>query len=175
MGFYEIDDSSSSNELDLVWLNEYIDENGKTCDGQIYVVDSVKSTMKGFIVQTESFQSWIWRKSKAGIRLLELLNDAVQKDSYPQLVIKISLKNKDKHVLGCVDDSSCEFVFDGESKTYSLHPQKNLPLDITPSSNADELSASSLGNGHRQPAVPPSALPVTSQVQSSQKGRKPAS
>lgn len=149
MGFYELEGQTDSDTLDLPWLNEYLEMNPKTKDGLFYLVNTVKATPKGYILTTDNFNAWVWKKTKPSEALATGLTDSVQSDIYPQLAIKVILKNKNKFILGFLDDQSAKYVWNGEMGIYSLHPQKNLPLS-TPPEDIAESKGNSRSGKHSQ-------------------------
>lgn len=149
MAFYLLSDDTDTDTSDLPWVNEFLELQGKEIEGFFYLVCSIKATKKGWILSTNDFNAWIWRKSKVGEVLQVSLTDSTQSEAYPQLVLAIKTRTKDKFVVGFMDDQSCHYQWHPESSSYSLHPQKNLPLD-NPPQLTDEPAPNPVGKKERR-------------------------
>lgn len=168
MSFYNLVDNEDSND-DLPWFNEYLEIVQEDITDQIHLVNCVKSTQKGFILTTEHYNAWIWRKSTTGSTLSETLGISTQSDSYPQLAIMIKPKTKNKFVTGFLDDLFCGYTWNQENTTFTLHPQKNLPFEVSPSDSDINQSASVPGKSQKQSSAQHKASATSSKVESSQR------
>ena len=128
MGFYTLVDESGTDQDDLPWLSEYLELNPKGQDGVSYLVNYVKASKKGWILATDEFNCWVWRKSKPGEALQQGLTDSVSKEVYPHLAVMVKPKSKSQFLVGFVDDAMACYEWNGEDMIYSLSAQKSLPL-----------------------------------------------
>lgn len=167
MAFYGLLDNEEES-IELPWFNEYLETIGEDIERETFDVITVKPTPKGFILSTEFFNAWVWRKTPLGEHLKATLTTATQSDTHPQLSIVVNRKVKTKFSVGLRDDVSCCFLWIDESKIYTLHPQKNLPLDLPPEANNSNELQSPSGNTRKLSSVPAKASQTSSKVQSSQ-------
>lgn len=166
MPFQEIVDETNE-QRELPWFNEFVEQIGQDVEGEIFQVESVKSTPKGFILTTEFFNAWVWRKTALGESLIADLKHSTQSDSHPCLAVVPKKKTKNKFAVGFLDDTYCQYTWNGESNTFILHPQKNLPLDIPPSSEHESKGEPIQGKPQRQSSVPRRASATSSKAESS--------
>lgn len=131
MGFVALSDSSDNSFDDLPWLNEYVLDQGKKCEGTVHFCQAIKPTTKGFICFFDSFQFWVWRKSTQGSTLTTALNDAKGMSTYPILAVQIKSKIKEKGLMGFMDDIQATYSQDTEL-VYHLVEQISLPLEVSP-------------------------------------------
>lgn len=153
MTFYTLVDPTNE-EIELPWLNEFLEQDESVSNGSLYEVVHVKSTPKGFIVTTESFNAWVWRKTPLGVHLSATLSQATQTDTHPTMCVCINLKTKTKFQLGFTDETHSKYTWSVENSTFTLHPQKNLPLDITPEDSSESKGAISSGKARKQSSAP---------------------
>lgn len=167
MAFQAIVDPTNE-QRELPWFNEFEQGIHEDISGQVFHVESVKSTPKGFILTTEFFNAWVWRKTALGESLIADLRHATQTDSHACLAISPNPKTKNKFDVGFLDDVSCLYEWNGESNTFILHPQKNLPLGLTPQNDSESKGSTPLGNSRKQSSAAPRTSVTSSKVQSSQ-------
>jgi hypothetical protein len=166
MAFYSlIDDQEES--IELPWFNEYEQSVSEDLNGQEHYVLFVKSTPKGFIFTTNEFNAWVWRKTILGQNLSETLHQATSSEGYPQMIVKVNTKVKSHFQIGLIDDVHCAYVWSGENNTFTLHPQKNLPLELPPQNEHESKGEGPLRNVQSAASARRKASAITSKVESS--------
>jgi hypothetical protein len=120
IAFFE--DSSSNGEGDKLFATEYLAANKKDIDKPFTVTEIVLAKSgKGYMLHTEYFVCWLWKKSKIATQLLEALKVYVSTSKGSHLFVQLTNKNKDCFVIGVNTDLQTRWYEMGNG-SYSLTP-----------------------------------------------------
>lgn len=122
--FFE--DSSSVLDGDKLFATEYLAANKRDLDKEFTVTEIILAKSgKGYMVHTEYFICWLWKKSKLTGMLIDALKVYVSTSKGSHLFVQLTNKNKDCFVIGANTDLECRWYEVGND-SYSL-----MPLDIS--------------------------------------------
>lgn len=117
-------ENPSSNEGEKLFATEYLAANKRELDREFSVTEIMAAKSgKGYMVHTEHFVCWLWRKSKITIMLLEALQAYVETGTGFHLFVTLTNKNKDCFLIGCNTDISAKW-YDLGNGLYSLTPKE---------------------------------------------------
>lgn len=118
--FFE--DSSSNGDGDKLFATEYLAANKKELDKEFTVTEIMLARSgKGYMVHTEYFICWLWKKSKLTGMLIEALKVYASTSKGSHLFVQLTNKNKDCFVIGANTDVECRW-YDLGNGSYSLTP-----------------------------------------------------
>lgn len=117
---------------DKPWVEEYVNTNPKLNFSIVYHCKAIKITPKGYLLGTEVFMVWVWKKSSLGRTLAAVIDDLLKTDIYPTLAIKLSKKTKEKCSVGLLDDHFSRYITDQDG-IIELHPDEiQTPIPVNP-------------------------------------------
>lgn len=115
-------DSESNGDGDKLFAAEYLAANKKEIDRDFTVTEIVLARSgKGYMVHTEYFICWLWKKSKLTTMLMEALKVYVSTSKGFHLFVTLTNKNKDCYQIGVDTDVECRWYELGNG-SYSLTP-----------------------------------------------------
>lgn len=116
------DDDSSNNAGEKLFATEYLAANKKEMGREFTVNEIVLARSgKGYMVHTEHFVCWLWKKSKLTQMLLEALNAYVSTSHGYHLFVMLTNENKDCFKIGCNTELETRW-YDLGNGSYSLTP-----------------------------------------------------
>lgn len=118
--FFE--DSSSNGDGDKLFATEYLAANKKELDREFTVTEILLARSgKGYMVHTENFICWLWKKQKLTTMLIEALKAYTETSRGCHIFVQLTNKNKDCFVIGANTDVECRW-YDLGNESYSLTP-----------------------------------------------------
>lgn len=131
--FFEAKEDNGSGEL--LFLNEWLEENPKPKNKEFEVteVKAVKSD-KGYLVLTNDFQVFLWKKSKVTQMLLQAFDVwiNVEPDTGFKLLVVLDLKLKDKYKLAVDKEVKVTWFTMGNGFTTSVDNAYSQESDLNP-------------------------------------------
>lgn len=122
--FFE--DSSFNGDGDKLFATEFLAANKKELDKEFSITEIVLARSgKGYMVHTEYFICWLWKKSKLTGMLIEALKAYTESSRGCHLFVQLTNKNKDCFVIGANTDIECRWYELGNG-SYSLNPSITL-------------------------------------------------
>lgn len=118
--FFE--DSSSNGDGDKLFATEYLAANKKELDKEFTVTEIMLARSgKGYMVHTEYFICWLWKKQKLTGMLIDALKIYASTSKGSHLFVQLTNKNKDCFVIGANTDVECRW-YDLGNGSFSLTP-----------------------------------------------------
>lgn len=137
--FFE--DSSSNGDGDKLFATEYLAANKKEIDREFTVTEILLARSgKGYMVHTENFICWLWKKQKLTTMLIEALKTYTETSRGCHIFVQLTNKNKDCFVIGANTDVECRW-YDLGNESYSL-----TPLTISSTVNENPFLPSALSH-----------------------------
>jgi uncharacterized protein YodC (DUF2158 family) len=153
--FFE--DTGSNGDGDKLFATEYLAANKKEIDREFTVTEVVIARSgKGYMVHTEYFICWLWKKSKLTGMLIEALNTYTKTSRGFHLFVQLTNKNKDCFVIGANTDVECRW-YDLGNGSYSLTPSTSSSME---SENPFLLPALSPPIGETENETIEEAIPI---------------
>lgn len=115
-------DSESNGDGDKLFATEYLAANKKELGRDFTVTEIILARSgKGFMVHTEYFICWLWKKSKLTGMLMEALKVYASTSKGFHLFVTLTNENKDCFKIGVDTDVECRWYELGNG-SYSLTP-----------------------------------------------------
>jgi hypothetical protein len=116
------DDDSSNNAGEKLFATEYLAANKKELNREFTVQEIVLARSgKGYMVHTEYFVCWLWKKAKLTQMLLEALKAYSSTSHGYHLFVLLTNENKDCFKIGCNTELETRW-YDLGNGSYSLTP-----------------------------------------------------
>ena len=102
MSYVNFSEQYGSNEEELPFLPEYFENSAEDVDGEMSLLLSVNiaKSGKGYLLKTNDFMVWLWKKDNISAPLIELLEKHCTEPTMPlQIVLQIQSRLKSKFQL----------------------------------------------------------------------------
>jgi hypothetical protein len=131
--FFESKEDNGSGELEF--FSEWLEKNPKPKNKEFEVIECKASKSgKGYMLVTNDFQIWLWKKQKLAQQLLEAFDVWVNKepDTGFKLVVVLDPKAKDKYRVGVDKETKVTWFQMGNGYTQWEQSAYSEETDLNP-------------------------------------------